>query len=418
MTWDPYTINKSQLLGAATDTLTLPVDFDIYITDQDFESGRPWPPDRYATRNQRLDILDRLGRGDLTCLEGYKRSDTPVEPNLFAYYSDRLCDLLLMNPPVAAGFDDAFQETLVKVAYDGLRDMGQYGGTILAVVGDGLAAYHPSRWYPARDGDYIIQVIQPDGPDEGSDEGSDKRTLRVWFFSDEDTVTETVYAVDGNAVGAQRSSSSLGAGALTVVPKRPCVGIWGTSKYLGMATLVREIARQESSSARTLALSGRPIPVIEESDMDARDRFDVPTTDTDARAEAKIIEGYTDMLLQDFVRLVDCGLKLSYAQPDVSGVTVGQAQVGQILDLWRDFASLPDMAATADMTATEARLQFLSFWAETQADLNMLRSALSGLVGVEIVWPHLFESDLFTEEAIMMIAGDPPPVPAMVAADG
>ena len=75
------------------------VSFDIYLTPDDVGENKTFPPPRFRLRDQRLQALNALWKGDFSA---YQIAHL-VKVNYFHSYSTKLANLLLMSKPEAGG---------------------------------------------------------------------------------------------------------------------------------------------------------------------------------------------------------------------------------------------------------------------------------------------------------------------------
>ena len=355
------------------------VDFNVYCTDADIGENRPFPPARFRDRDSRLSSLFRLWQGDLS--EYSIKSASSVSVNYFHQYSTKLANLLLMSP-IEAG-----DVNLRDAVYDAIVDMTRYGGAILSWDSDRLQALEPTTWYPMPDGDVFIRpYVTVDAID------SRANAVALTIIGDTGSAEERVYTYSGGQLGKQTGSRKLPDTLLRVVPRLPTIGIWGTAKYVELCGPAVEIARRLSKNSRLLDLYTGPVPVFKSAELDINARFGVTATDDDAEARRKVLEGQVGDLEEETMHLPDTLTNVSFLQPSTEGVLNSLAQVDQLKEALQSLTGLPALTGLQHEYSGEALKRiFLHFYAESAAVQGDLLEALIELLGVQVVWKHIFD---------------------------
>ena len=389
--------------------LTKPVSFDVYARLDEIGPNKEWPPRRFLERDQRLDYLAGLYRGTLG--PHVKLGTNAVSPNLFKSYSTKLANILLMSEPTAEGvrvIADTIEEIedhdqprtvgdvngLVSVCMDSLIDMTRFGGSLLLRLDESLLVPSPRNWYPTRaDGDLLVRPYVSDfAPDSNADrvdvlhvvEGASERTTYAWG--------------DGQ-IGDLVEAQPLEDAQLEAVARDPRDGIWGTAKYLDMWPMIAEIARRYSTNSRVLDLFTSPAPIFRQADMDARARFGVGTTDTEAQAQQKIVDGQLGILEAATIHLPDDLLDIDFLQPQTEGVAHALSQVEACMEVLRDVAGFPNLQGQT-VSGEALKRVFIHFYAESSQIQTTLRLALERILNTEVEWPHIFDSGMFNQQPV------------------
>ena len=375
------------------------VSFDVVATEADLASMTTWPPRRFNARDARLAVFDQLLRGDFSQFQDVASRKFVVPINFLSRYSERLANLLLMSPPLAAAdgvevdaeeMDGAQDEqiNLARTAYDAVIDLSAFGGCVLLMAGEELMAVDPTRWYPVDDG--ATWLVHPYASEESADGRPDR--LEVTVVSPAETVERRVYRYHPMEVGELLEVEGLGPGSVVVVPRRPRRGRWGRAKYIDIAPPAVEIARRLSRNSQLLDRYSGPIPTFSESDYDAAVRYGVEDDDTDAERQRKILEGQLGIIEEDTVHLPDAVTGIGFLQPDVGGVGQSLDQVESLRTEIADLAGMPTLVGMAQPASGEAlKRSHLTFYAESLALQTDLRLGLEELLGVPIRWPHIFD---------------------------
>ena len=367
------------------------VSWDVFVRVDEVGGRGVWPPTRFADRDRRVGQLTELWRGGLL---GARLGENRVVVNLFQAYSTKLANLLLMSEPAADGVD---RQMLSDLAYDGLVDMTRYGGCLLLRSGDDLSAPHPGVWYPTRsDGDFLVTTYLSDVADSGVHD-----RVQTVHVDRAGRILRADYRWDGSGFGELLDVEDLPAGMLLVVPRDPRSGIWGTAKYVELFGPVVEIARRLSTNSRVLDIYTKPIPVFTDSEAAAERRYDVDEDDSEADRRKAILEGQLDMLVGETLFLDDTLLGMRFEQPSTQGVQMGLLQVDALMNVVRDLTGVPNLHGQV-LSGEALKRLFVHFYAETRAMQNSLRLALERLLGVPVVWEHVFDTDQFATSQPMM----------------
>ncbi len=376
------------------------INFDVLLGPNDIGPSKPFPHPRFYRRDARFRELERMWNGDFSDFRDIPLFDgkAPVQVNYFAGYSTRIANMMTMSEPTNVAVD---------VAYDSVIDMTRYGGCVLYSLGGELHVADPLTWYPGNDFD---SLVVPYTSNESHDDRPDMVT--VWDFAG-GQVQETIYAYDGgltptaaNIGKVIEETRSLGDGELLVVPRKPKQGrLWGYSKYLEMWSIIVEIANRYTRNSRVLDLNGRPIPVINYSDVDAEAVFDDDDHEWNRESGStieKIAEGNVDFLKREVVTLPDGARDFDFKQPNVSGVQVSLEQIEDLRDVLRQITGLPSLSGEFQPPSGEAlKREFLPLYAETSSMQNDLVAAYEEL-GFPTEWMHIFDMFEMQDRQLLM----------------
>ena len=397
-------------------TLTDTVDFDQQLTPADVAEGEQWPPDRFRARLERLDLLFGLWAG--VWPDGVDLGQVPVSVNTFQAYSTRLANLLLSSEPetdaeiMATGAPDAEiplgqENLLIDVCQDALTDLVRYGGAVVARVGSSVVVPDPRTYLPGEEGEsYFVRLLTLAELD--TDNTGMPNTIEITTASDGAVTRHKWDGIGDGTIGAVVSRDVIDPVRVEVIPRPPVQGTWGTSKYVAMYQPTLEIARRYSRNSRIFNLYSGPVPVFQESDIDARVRFNVDPSDDEGEARRKIQAGQMEILGEESIHLPDNLIGVSYLQPNVQGTSYALAQVTDLREHIRDVTGLPDLTGQTVSGDALKRL-FVHFYAETAAIQRRLRLALERILEAPVAWPHIFDTNIFADASIMAA---PPTQPA------
>lgn len=416
---DPWIPDRTTGKRTAAPQLLDDVSWDVFVTDADIapSGSTRWPPERFRRRQKRIADLRTLWQGGWPA--GVSLGGNLVTPPMFPSYSQRLANLLLMSEPTSPAMVVADAETwpavgqrneLHDICHDGIVDLTRFGGVVLVRIGDEVVVADPAGWFPFRDGAHLVSRTYYDEGDEPVGSTATEPN-RIELTIVEDGMVETrVHRYQPDRIGELVDVDDVVEGAIEVIPREPRIGsgLWGRAKYLDMYSMVLEIARRYSRNSRTFDLHARPVPVFQESDLDARARFDVDPDADDDEAQRKILEGQLGILEEDTIHLPDNILAIKYLQPNVQGATYALAQVTDLREQLRDVTGLPDLTGQTVSGDALKRL-FVHWYAESLTLQNEYRLGLERLLGAEVEWPHIFDTDIFAA---------PMQPPSQPAADG
>ncbi|MCY4058460.1 MAG: hypothetical protein OXG44_10705 [Gammaproteobacteria bacterium] len=389
------------------------IDYDLFVEDGDLAPGKEWPPLRFDRRDQRFADLDLLRAG--LWPSGVDLGDSPVSVNVFSAYAIRLANLLLMSEPEADASVEpdpsltarvGLRNPFIDVCYDVLYDMVSFGGAVMVRIGSGIAVADPKGWYPGADGSHYLTETELDAA--APDASPDRHNVLLARIVDPQSETMTVqrYQWHDGTLGPMLSSEDAGDVTIEIVPRSPRRGVWGTSKFTLMYSPALEISRRYSRNSQILNLYSGPIPVFTQADVDARVRFGVLPSDSETEAQQKILKGQLGIVSEETISIPDSQMSISYLQPNVQGTNYALTQVTDLREHIRDVTGLPDLTGQTVSGDALKRL-FIHFYAETSALQNDVRLALERLLDTTVVWPHIFDSDMFSAPAL-----GPPDQPA------
>ena len=377
------TPDQVQALQSQTDPLIDNVSFNIDLSPSDIAPNKQFPPGRFSDRDARLERLRRLWQGDFA--DELHLPGNQVIPNLFSRYSVKLANLLLMSPPTGA----PPEIPLGDVLYDALIDMSRYGAAIL-YHGEELDVVDPTGWYPTRPGGhYLTRTYVSDQADSPRPD-----RFEAIHVDPDGNETSATYQWDMGQLGNQVAADDEELDAqVLIIPRDPRNGIWGTSKYLELWSSAIEIGRRLSKNSRILDMFTAPIPAFRESQFDAEQRFAIPQDDPADDKRQQIAEGYLGMILDEVVHLPADILDMFFVQPDTGGVKNSLEQVSTLLDDHRDASGLPNFQGQT-LSGEALKRLFVFFYAETKQILESLRTGAGRLLGTDLVWEHIFDTDL------------------------
>ena len=359
------------------------VSFDIYLGQGDIGANAGFPPDRFRLRDARLAALYKLWKGDFS---DYKIAHE-VKINYFHSYSTKLANLLLMTSP------EAGDVLLAQAAYDALVDMTRYGGALIGWDGETMRSYDPMSWYPQRDADVFVR---PFTSDEAPDANHD--SVNVLVVPKEGKASSDTYGWQHGQIGAFVKSEEIGEIEIALVPRPPTVGIWGTAKYTELCDPVIEIARRFSRNRRLLDLYSGPVPVFTESTPDAETRYGVAAGASEDERRQTILEGQIGLLEEETIFLPGELVGVNFLQPDVSGIGASLSQVAEMKEAIQTLTGLPSLTGTSVPSGEALKRVFLHFYAESAAMQTDVTDAFSQLLGVDVIWEHVFDQMEFSDE--------------------
>ena len=389
------------------------ISFDLTVNLEDVATGLKWPPRRFDERDERLETLNSLWRGDFSSF----KIKHEVSVNYFHSYSTKVANLLLMSEPEVPSAPDL---DLNEAAYDAIIDQTRYGGCLLRWDGQEMMVPDVATWYPLVDGGAVLArpYVSADAKTSAAD-----RINFVFILPEGGGTYSQTFGWTRTTIGQEiEAQESLEPSFLEIVPRLPRNGIWGTAKYVELCGPVIEIARRISTNRRVLDIYTNPLPTFRQSTMDAKTRFGVEPTDTYEEEQAKIVRSMNAMLEQGVISIEDIVADLTFLQPNVQGVMTALAQVTEMKESIQSLTGLPSLAGPHQPPPSGEALKrvLLHFYAETLAMQNNIRAAFERILGVPVEWRHVFE--VMEEEAVqrqmenmMMAAAQvreaPPPEP-------
>ena len=373
------------------------VDFNVYLNDTDITNKVAWPPVRFRARDNRLNELNALYRGDFS---KWLKNETVIIAYLHSY-STKVAQMLLMSEPrvrrgeILSEDDDDVTQSLHTAMFNSLIDMSVYGVAVVTSNGEEILSRDVLNYYPKVNNGHVF--TKPVISDEAKDSYPDR--IEVTTIEESNLTTIDTFHYSPGRIG-QLIDSVIGEPLeVAVIPRPPYTGIWGESKYTELASVVIEISKRFSSISKIQDVYGRPIPVFTRSRVDAEEEFptgeDEPTEDDIIKA---INDGQLKEISSDTLSIDDANVDVSFLQPQVDGNHVAIMEITQLTNVISALTGIPSLA---DVNRTynsgeSLKLQYLPFYAETREIQNIVRLSFQELIGETIEWRHIF--DIFDDE--------------------
>ena len=357
------------------------ISFDLTLSIDEIRPNAAFPPARFKLRDERLEALAKLWRGDFS---SYKLK-YEVLVNYCRAHTLRLANMLLMSRPEAGDVD------LYQAAFDSIIDQDRFGGCILRWDGDEMTAPDPQTWYVLEEGGHVFArtYVSARSPSALADR------INFVFVLDDFSFSE-VYHWNRTTIGEriEEEESPVQHSFIEVVPRPPTNGIWGAAKYIELSDPVAEVARRYGKNSRVLDLYTNPLPTFKQSTMDADDKWGVTEDDTTEEAQAKIIKGIEGLIEAGAVSLEDIVTDFSFIQPSVSGVDQSNRQVDQMKESIAALTGMPSLTGPFQPAKSGEALkrELLPLYAESLAMQEGVRMAMERLLGIPVTWIHYFDT--------------------------
>lgn len=242
--------------------LALPVDFEVLVSEDDFESGKPVIPKAAQPRITRLLRYDALYEGRFEEFLGF--DDLILRFNHFRSGAVWFADQMMSMPPEIEHDDHLttprFRESLLDAMHTLLVDYFRFGVGLLHLV-DGsddedaimleAVAPGPIYWYPINETTQALVVKHGDTYEVTIDRGGGDIEVRN-FKADAEKFGEALEGAEteasdtGDAWSVLAESSVGRTGTLIPVQRRPSTGDWGLSLYADAWSPIFELMRRGS----------------------------------------------------------------------------------------------------------------------------------------------------------------------------
>ncbi|MXZ01362.1 hypothetical protein F4Y93_12230 [Candidatus Poribacteria bacterium] len=357
--------------------------------------GSQWPHPNFDVRNAIFARLKKLRGGDLGFKDGALGTNL-VYVNGFAQYSRRLSYLLAMGRPTLGG-----ERIPIAICVDWIDDLSVFGGAIVAWTDGGFQPVEPADWYPREGGGAVTAIPWH----SGEENHADRIEVAEWW--PEGQVVIAQHAYDGTSSIGGRLEEEAVAGMIAAAPAPPRRGHtrqWGTTKYPELFPILLEIARRFSRGSKLFDLFSGPIPVFDESETDARRRFNVPADATDDQAKEEILAGQLGVFSEYTIHKDDTTLNVSLLQPHMQGADYALRTTQELIAQAREIANIPDLTGRT-LSGEALKRLFVHFYAESDVYLEVLTDTIEDTTGERAEWTHPFDSGMFAAA----VTGPPSP---------
>ena len=151
--------------------------------------------------------------------------------------------------------------------------------------------------------------------------------------------------------------------------------------------------RRTSNNRRLLDLSTTPLPVYNQSNLDADRRYDVPH-DATLEERGKIIsDGLYNELERGVLSVEDIVTSVAFLQPSVAGINQALAHIQEMKEAIYSITGLPSLSGPHQPPPSGEALKriFIHFYAESSALQTQLATTAAELIGQDIQWDHIFD---------------------------
>lgn len=363
-----------------------------------------WPPTPVAPRVERLKLYHDLWRGDLgTIMDMRQLAESAVGAiNLFRRTGKFVADLMVREAPMVDGID---LEPLTMV-HDIITDMIRYGAGML-LIADGpegplIERLDAQYAIPTAEGGWIVAEPRM----SPTSESTLPDVLQFTLIHDGEAGvlmrTQTPTGVQAcTNLGPVRKSGIIGTDAeVVVIPALPTQpgGMWGTSWYDDLITIVVQTARRMAANTKVLDENSNPLLLLR---GDLNRYTSIPGVPKSSAVTAS--PGEIEQNAEVNKRLVQSGpLVLPDGVQDAEYVTwdgsleAAEAMLNRIDSHYRAISGIPAVleADQAIASGMSLRRMFWQFDATVAPMHHMVSQALTGAVerfGGTLEWANVFE---------------------------
>ena len=393
------------------------VNYDLLMQRDELDARGTFPPQRFETRDARLQLFADLYRGDLTSLADPTVDDVRLAINYFGRLAAVQSEILMMSVPEAP-------LEISAIAGQALVDMSRYGTAVLWAGQSGglpfVATIEPRDLYPLTDGWLLAgSYTSAAAPDARTDR------LEAWIIDFDGTTTVREFKWDGSrsggTLGEEVGTVEQGADFSTIVQaaRAPYMAPgWGTSQYPDLVAPVLEIAKRFSSTSATLDYHSDPLLSVYMASSAVNTRFnpDAPVGQSADEKRSRIADNLQQFRRSRIAAVPNADIKMEYVTWDASlGAAFKQVEEARLaIQYVTGLVQLLERSQ-GGLSGVALRRLMLPVYAATRAMQNELRKGLEEAVSyalgeqVTVEWEHIFDQlDGVDAPTIARTEGDGP----------
>ena len=399
-----------------------PINYGVYLSNDDLSKGKPWPPLQFKERNESLKLLRQLYNGDLSqLLDTRDRKLTRVQTNHFLTEISQLSSILLAVPTEIEGAEiDISDKMLSEALSRSLVDQFRYGGAImLAIVSqDGLSldVVDPEYYYPLGDGrtrtGFItaVPIVSSDAENSEYDKlevtyvvpstAGIPMAFRMLVDINESAIDTDIATLNPEPIGFQLAFPVL---------LSPTANSWGTSIIRTLAPLVLEKAIRLSSASHILNANERPTWALTNKEAATPEDILTGASDTaspEEKAAAQEAIDRTEVLTEIYQTARDADLAIiNVAASSASSlewkgnITASLSLVQELNKDITNISLIPEaLRSGTAASGTALKLQSTFFYTKTREMLERTKETVDYLLSeitrkdVSLSWPHYLDS--------------------------
>lgn len=239
-----------------------PVTLDVPFDDSYLVAGTLYPPRPASARARRLDIMERLSRGDFRDFVRNPYS-VRVQSNYFAVVANTMARLVL------TGLDPAERE-LHRELFNAVVDMVRYGLAYVTAVNGELNVIDTRHCWNDADGE-SLWTVEPFASLDSRSGTLDAAT--VTLIEPDGSGQQFVQGLERGRWTGDRSGITEVEAAWAPAFMHPTEDNWGSIGYLQLIPLVVNLALLYSQSAGTVIRHEAPIKILPWSESQAAEAF-------------------------------------------------------------------------------------------------------------------------------------------------
>ena len=349
-----------------------------------------WPPRVVQPRLDRLMLYWELFEGDF---DRVTADQLRVQQNLFYRIPVGVADRLTDEPPDSG--DETLNETLLGVAYNGVIDMCRYGAALVWTSPDNeIEVLDPRYWVPTING--WVYGVPKTNPADGIEDRIEIMGQAGDIYYEEVRVY-TSGMIGGLLDGSDGFQTTFD-DTLQIVPLNPTRGEWGTSMFDAIGPAVIEIGVRLTDSSEALAQFKAPMMTARGAKKDINDisvaaedptlsyaeRQEIVNTDLSETGFGEHNLVYIPSTLQDINAVT--------WDPHVDEQLMMVEEMKALIEYISRVPGLTGANPEQGMSGVALKIVHAPFYVMSKSIQNMLVKAIRDSSGIQVTWPHPFDS--------------------------
>lgn len=404
------------------------LDMNAMLGADDLASTKDFPPEQFAARNDRLDVLQRVYDGDWRDITD---ESIDVSVNHIRASIDKLTAILMTSrpePDEEVEIDDDLAQAIVDAADEALVHRQKFGMSVLMPTRrDGvlsIEAVNPRYWYPGDSYDVIAVPFTPQPNNE---------LIQVTEINANGSATQAVHNYSNGRLGEAVTTPVAMEAIIVRAARRPIEGqFWGTSSIPDLVLPALEYDRRLARHSYALDKNQHPLlmAMVDDSTLE---KFNetilraavgqaVSGPDRNRMIRDALQDYFSDVRDYD-AAVFPAGVSNIEALTWDGNLQSGFMQLDEMRTAIAELTGLPTFLTEEGIPASGVALKRLLFplYASSARSLNDLRLALQRALRwllsdpeMMLDWPHAFEvmeddaasSDDGNDEAEAVSEGD------------
>jgi len=325
-------------------------------------AGDQFPPQRFHERQDLWNAYYNMHWGDWSDVTN---ETIRVSPRYLEQYNTDVTARMFQDKPFIEGLeeDDEVNEWLHVALYNLATNANRYGVAVAVGINEGegtpaLVSYDPRLWYPAIDGDLIVNII----------EDQDNNTpiqLDVMVLPVDSEPYRTKFVYNGSQISSEMGEADLPDMTLVPIyrPPEDLNDLSGTSMYDSIWDMALECARRYTGNSEAADIGTKPLWVedVDKTQLlqEAKQWADVTDEqfkDMSFREQLDLEANYRRAALERSVIGADRAVRGLQVQSWTSDTTASQQQIEALEAKMDNRIGIPFISSTMDRSPSGAAL--------------------------------------------------------------